>query len=180
MVFNCHKCGRGWVIYICISPSALHSCAVSLKDCLGLGWGLSAVKKLRLREPRRIIEIQQPNWVCHLFFFFLSKKKKHPDCHSLILTLGKATFLSRGCRVGKVLFRNAQEENACYSFKTDRTQTLACAIKKTQLSSHSSAVILSVSHLQGLLALPNFSSSPSSTLLASSSRKTLLLSLSLP
>lgn len=114
------------------------------------------------------------------FIFFLSLKKKHPDCHSLILTLGKATFLSRGCRVGKVLFRNAQEENACYSFKTDRTQTLACAIKKTQLSSHSSAVILSVSHLQGLLALPNFSSSPSSTLLASSSRKTLLLSLSLP
>lgn len=97
------------------------------------------------------------------FHFFLSSEK-HPDCHSFILTQGKATFLSRICQGGKVLFRNSQEENTRYSFKTDRTQTLACAIKKTQLSSPSPAVILSVSHFQGLLALPNFSSSPSSTL----------------
>lgn len=55
-----------------------------------------------------------------------------------------------------MLFRNSPEENARYSFKIDRTQTLACAIKKTQLSSPSPAVILSVSHLQGLMALPKF------------------------
>lgn len=175
-MFNCHKCRRGLLIYNCISPSALHSCVVSLKDCLGLGWGLSAVKKLHLREPKRIIEIQQPSWVCH--FFFLSKYT--PNWHSLKLTLGKATFLSRGWWSGKALFRNSQGENAQYSFKIDSTETLACAIKKTQLSSPSPAVILSVSHLQGLLALPNFSSSPSSTLSATSSCKTLLLSLSLP
>lgn len=179
-MFNCHKCRGGWVIYNCISPSALHSCAVSLKDCLGLGWGLSAVKKLRLREPKRIIEIQEPNWVCHLIFFSFFQKKNTPTVTLLILTLGKATFLSRGSRRGKVLFRNSQEENAQYSLKIDRTQALACAIKKTQLSSPSPAVILSVSHLQGLLALPNTSSSPSSTLSATSSCKTLLLSLPLP
>lgn len=114
------------------------------------------------------------------FNFFPLSSKKHPDCHSLVLTPRTATFLSRGCRGGKVLFRNSQEENARYSFKIDRAQTLACAIKKTQLSSPSPAVILSVSHLQGLLALPNSSSSPSSTLSATSSCKTLLLSPSLP
>lgn len=72
MVFNCRKCMRGWVIYNNLSPPALHSCAVSLKDCPGMGLGLSAVKKLCLKELRRIIEIQKPNWVCHFFYFIFS------------------------------------------------------------------------------------------------------------
>lgn len=86
-----------------------------------------------------------------------------------MLTRGKATFLSRGCRRRKALFRNSQEENSWYAFKTDRTQTLPCAIKKTQLSSPFPSVTFSVSHLQGLLVLPDFSSSPSPTLSATSS-----------
>lgn len=91
MVFNCCKCKGGWVIYNCIGPSALHSCAVSLKDCPGLGWGLSAVKKLRLRELRRIIEIQKPNWVCHLIFFFFLPETPLP---SLSYTNLKEGYLS--------------------------------------------------------------------------------------
>lgn len=77
--------------------------------------------------------------------------------------------LQRLSKEEKVLFRNSQEENSWYAFKTDRTQTLPCAIKKTQLSSPSPTVIFSVSHLQGLLALPDFSSSPSSALSSTSS-----------
>lgn len=68
---------------------------------------------------------------------------------------GKATALPRDCRGGKVLFRNSQGKNALYESETGRTRTLAGAIKKTQLSSPSAAVTLSVSHLQGLLALPS-------------------------
>lgn len=91
MVFNCRKCMRGWVIYNHISPPALHSCAVSLKDCPGMGLGLSAVKKLCLKELRRIIEIQKPNWICHFFFFSF----KQFYCHSHIQCLRKGFFSQR-------------------------------------------------------------------------------------
>lgn len=165
-VFNHNKCRRRWDIYNSVSP-ALHSSAVSLKDCLGLGWRLSAVKTVVFESAK------ENNWdstaqLSLSYNFFLSSKK-HPNCHSLMLTQGKATFLSRGCRRRKALFRNSQEKNSWYAFKTDRTQTLPCAIKKTQLSSPSPSVTFSVSHLQGLLALPDFSSSPSYTLSATSS-----------
>lgn len=119
MVFNCHKCRRGWVIYNCIGPSALHSCAASLKDCLGPGWGLGAVKELHSRAPKRIIEIQEPNWVCHLIFPPLLPKKTTPTVTLLYQPRGEATFLSGSCRRGESVFKKFTG-GKCAAFIQDR------------------------------------------------------------
>lgn len=148
-----------------VSHSDLYSHAVNLKDFWAWGSVLSQ------------IYIWNSQWDSKAWLFFSLSSKKISR-HSLIPTLGMVTFLSGGCWRGNVLFGNAQEWNAWHSFRIDGTQT--SATKKTQLSSPTQTVMLSVFQLQGLVTLPDLSSSPSPKLSSTSSWKTLLHSPVLP
>lgn len=66
----------------------------------------SAVKKFRLTEPKRFIAIQKPNWVCHLIFFFISRRPQL----SMSYTIPGECYL---CLQG-LLFRYSREKYAVF------------------------------------------------------------------
>lgn len=157
MGFNCRKCRRWWFIYNCTSPSALHSCAESLKGCPGPGWRLSAVTKLLLRRA------EEDNWdskawrlSCPLppFFSFSFALRKNIPTVTPLPSEGEP-FSSRNLKQGSALFRNSQVTIQVFPLAKEKDK-IQVFIKKTQLSSHSPAVTLSLSHPGGFPALPSF------------------------
>lgn len=142
MGFNCRKCRRWWFIYNCTSPSALHSCAESLKGCPGPGWRLSAVTKLRLRRA------EEDNWdskarrlSCPLPPFSFSPFVLRKNIPTVT-----PSFSSRNPKQGSALFRNSQVTIQVFPLAKEKKIRPKCSSKR-----HSCPHTLQLSHSPSLI-----------------------------
>ena len=116
--------------FLCSKPEGLPGTELRAQCC----------QEVTFEKSKRIIEIQQLSWICHLIFFLSSPPKKpHLDCHSLILTKGKGYLSPGDCWGGKVLFRNSQEENASLFLQDRQNPNVSlCHLKNTAVLTISS------------------------------------------